>query len=292
MLRIGELSRRLGVSDHVLRAWESRYGLLQPVRSAGGFRLYSEADARRVRRMQAHLARGLSAAEAARAVLGEDIGTRADPGPASSLAAPGATASELAVALRSALDDFDEPAAQEVLDRLVSHLSLTTVLREVVLPFLAELGQRWERGTVTVTQEHFASNVIRGRLAGLARGWGNGHGPRAVLACPPGELHDLALMAFGIVLNRSGWRIDYLGISTPVEELTGTVDARHPDLVVLAATLPEILEPLTAQLTVLAGRAPLALAGPGATPRLAAAVNARLLGGDPVTAAENVGWPR
>ena len=74
VLRIGELSRRLGVSDHVLRAWESRYGLLQPVRSAGGFRLYSEADESRVRRMQAHLARGLSAAEAARAVLGEDNG--------------------------------------------------------------------------------------------------------------------------------------------------------------------------------------------------------------------------
>ena len=79
VLRIGELSRRLGVSDHVLRAWESRYGLLQPVRSAGGFRLYSEADESRVRRMQAHLADGLSAAEAARAVLGEDSGARRIP---------------------------------------------------------------------------------------------------------------------------------------------------------------------------------------------------------------------
>jgi DNA-binding transcriptional MerR regulator len=283
VLRIGELSRRLGVSDHVLRAWESRYGLLQPVRSAGGFRLYSEADARRVRRMQARLAQGLSAAEAAQAVLGEDSGARTGPAPPTG---------ELSGALRRALDAFDEPAAQAVLDRLLSDLCLTTVLRDVVLPFLAELGRRWERGAVTVAQEHFASNVIRGRLAGLARGWGDGHGPRAVLACPPGEHHDLALMMFGIVLHRSGWRIDYLGINTPVEELTGTVDARHPDLVVLAVTLPETLEPLTAQLTVLARRAPLALAGPGATPRLAAAVKARLLGGDPVTAAENVGWPR
>jgi MerR family transcriptional regulator, light-induced transcriptional regulator len=289
VLRIGELSRRLGVSDHVLRAWESRYGLLQPVRSAGGFRLYSESDAHRVRRMQAHLARGLSAAEAAQAVLGEDSGVRTGAGPA---AEPGAGTSELSSALRRALDAFDEPAVQAVLDRLVSDLSLTTVLREVVLPFLAELGRRWERGTVTVAQEHFASNVIRGRLAGLARGWGNGHGPHAVLACPPGEHHDLALMVFGIVLHRSGWRIDYLGINTPVKELTWTVEARHPDLVILAATLPETLEPLTEQLTVLAQRAPLALAGPGATPRLAAAVPTRLLTGDPVTAAENVGWPR
>ena len=80
VLRIGELSRRLGVSDHVLRAWDSRYGVLQPVRSAGGFRLYAEADESRVRRMQAHLARGLSAAEAAQAVLGED--SRAEAAPA------------------------------------------------------------------------------------------------------------------------------------------------------------------------------------------------------------------
>jgi len=295
VLRIGELSRRLGVSDHVLRAWESRYGLLRPVRSAGGFRLYSEADARRVRQMQAHLARGLSAAEAAQAVIGEDSGVRAGPDPTnprSPAAEPGAGTSELSGALQRALDGFDEPAAQAVLDRLLSDLSLTTVLREVVLPFLAGLGQRWERGTVTVAQEHFASNVIRGRLAGLARGWGDGHGPHAVLACPPGEHHDLALMVFGIVLHRSGWRIDYLGINTPVEELAGTVDARHPDLVVLAATLPETLGPVTEQLAVLAQRAPLALAGPGVTPRLAAAVQARLLAGDPVTAAENVGWPR
>jgi methanogenic corrinoid protein MtbC1 len=195
-------------------------------------------------------------------------------------------------ALRQALDAFDEPAAQAVLDRLLSDLSLAAVLRNVVLPYLTELGERWERGTASIAQEHFASNVIRGRLAGLARGWGNGHGPRAVLACPPGELHDLALMVFGIVLNRSGWRIDYLGMSTPVEELAHTVDERHPDLVVLAAAVPENLDALAPQLTALAQGTPLVLAGAGATAELAAAVGARLLAGDPVTEAENVGWPR
>ena len=289
VLRIGELSRRLGVSDHVLRAWESRYGLLQPVRSAGGFRLYSEADAARVRRMQAHLAQGLSAAEAARAVLGEEDAAGTGSGRAAGPDRAPSTVGELPADLRRALDAFDEPAAQAVLDRLMTDLSVPTVLRDVVLPYLTELGERWRRGTASVAQEHFASNVIRGRLAGLARGWGDGHGPRALLACPEGELHDLALMVFGIVLNRNGWRIDYLGMSTPVEELTRTVDARHPDLVVLAATLPENLEPPAEQLAALAQRAPLVLAGAGATPELAAVVGARLLTGDPVTAAQNVG---
>jgi MerR family transcriptional regulator, light-induced transcriptional regulator len=198
--------------------------------------------------------------------------------------------SELAAALRQALDAFDEPSAQAVFDRLVSDLSLTAVLRDVILPYLAELGERWQRGTASIAQEHFASNIIRGRLAGLARGWGGGHGPRAILACPPGEQHDMALMIFGIVLNRNGWSIDYFGINTPVEELEKAVDATHPDLVVLAATTPEALEPLRPELAALARRAPLALAGAGATAELATAVGARLLAGDLVTEATAARW--
>jgi MerR family transcriptional regulator, light-induced transcriptional regulator len=289
LLRIGELSRRLGVSDHVLRAWESRYGLLRPARSPGGFRLYSEADESRIRRMQAHLAEGLSAAEAARAALrgaGPASGRPEDPAlPAPAVSDPGA-------ALRRALDAFDEPAAQAALDRLLADLSIPAVLRDVVLPYLADLGERWQRGTASVAMEHFASNLIRGRLAGLARGWGSGHGPQALLACPPGELHDLALMMFGILLHSNGWRIDYLGADTPAGELARAAGISRPDLVVLAATRPETLEPLRAELAALARRAPLALAGAGATPQIATAVGARLMTGDPVTEAERAEWPR
>jgi MerR family transcriptional regulator, light-induced transcriptional regulator len=284
LLRIGELSRRLGVSDHVLRAWENRYGLLQPVRSPGGFRLYSEADQARVRRMQGYLAGGLSAAEAARAALGDDPGATA----ASAGGPLASAAGELSAALRRAMDAFDEPAAEAVLDRLLADFTVPAFLRDVVLPFLADLGDRWQRGTATVAMEHFASNLIRGRLAGLARGWGSGHGPRALLACPPGELHELALMMFGIVLHSNGWRIDYLGTNTPVSELARVAAASRPDLVVLAATVPQSLEPFREELTSVAGRTPLAVAGAGATAELATAVGARLMSGDPVTEAEQV----
>jgi DNA-binding transcriptional MerR regulator len=290
LLRIGELSRRLGVSDHVLRAWESRYGLLQPVRSPGGFRLYSGAEEWRIRRMQAYLADGLSAAEAARATLGGDASTSLG-----YLAGPRLTASagsEPSAGLRQALDAFDEPAPQAALDRLLAGLSLPAVLRDVVLPYLADLGDRWHGGTASVAMEQFASNVIRGRLAGPARSLGSGHGPQALLACPPGELHDMALMVFGIVLNRNGWRIGYLGASTPAGELERAVGATRPDLAALAATVPETLEPLRPQLGSLARRAPLALAGAGATAQIASAAGSRLLAGDPVTEAGRAGWPR
>jgi DNA-binding transcriptional MerR regulator len=287
-LRIGELSRRLGVSDHVLRAWERRYGLLRPVRSAGGFRLYSEADLHRVRRMQDHLARGLSAAEAARAAIDEE--PKAEPAERgnqpSEVALDGLA--EAARTLATALDEFDEPAAQAVIDHLLSMLTVETVIRDVLMPYLGELGERWARGSVSVVQEHFASNVIRGRLAGLGRGWGHGHGPRALLACLPGEQHELALLAFGVVLNRNGWRISYLGADTPLDELTQATTTAPPDLIVLAATTPERFDGLTEQLSQLARIAPLAIAGAGASQEIADAIGARLLTGDPVTTAEQM----
>jgi methanogenic corrinoid protein MtbC1 len=240
--------------------------------------------------MQAYLADGLSAAEAARATLAGGAG--ADPVRAAEPQDAAPPGNDSRAALQQALDAFDEPAAQAVLDRLLADLSVPAVLRDVVMPYLADLGERWQRGTASVTLEHFASNVIRGRLAGLARGWGSGHGPRALLACPPGELHDMALMVFGIVLNRNGWRIEYLGTSTPIEELEHAVDATRPDLVVLAATMPRTLKSLRPALASLARRVPLALAGAGATAQIASAVGARLMAGDPVTEAERAGWSR
>ena len=286
MRRIGEVSRRVGVSEHVLRAWESRYGLLKPERSAGGYRLYSDEDERRVRRMQAHLADGLAAAQAARAAIAEE-----QPGPmAMNVAAPAPRANliDLAEALRQALDELNEPAAQAVLDRLLTDFTVQTVLRDVLVTYLHELGERWEQGSASVAQEHFASHVVRGRLTSLARGWGNGRGPHALLACPPGELHDLALLAFGIVLNRSGWRIGYLGANTPILDLIQVTRDVHPTLVVLAATRPERFAAALPELSLLAGAAPLALAGAGATQDLAQDIGAQLLVGDPVTAAERL----
>ncbi len=208
-LRIGELSRRTGASVDLLRAWEKRYGLLDPDRSEGGFRLYSDDDVARVRAMQAHLVDGLAAAEAARRAL-ENGGPEAGGGD---------LVAQFRRELADALGSFAEGRANAVLDRLLGALSLDAVLVEVVLPYLHELGEAWGRGEASVAQEHFASNVIRGRLFGLARGWGEGAGPHALLACAPLEQHDLALIAFGLALRNRGWRITYLGQDTPLSAL-------------------------------------------------------------------------
>ena len=283
-LRIGELSRRSGVSPELLRAWERRYGLLRPERSDGGFRLYTAQDERRVSAMRAHLDRGLSAAEAARLAL-------AEPEAAAWVAPPqaGATALERGAGeLSAALDELDETRAHAALDGTLAALSLQAVLGEVVLPYLHDLGERWERGEVSVGQEHFASNVLRGRLLGLARGWDGGAGPRALLAAPPGELHDLGLIAFGLALRERGWRITYLGPNTPLPTVGETAQTLRPAAVVLAATTAARIDGDRAALRDLAAGAPVWLAGPGATQAAAEDAGARLLDGDPVAAAERV----
>jgi DNA-binding transcriptional MerR regulator len=226
-LRIGELARRTGVATELLRAWERRYGLLAPERTEGGYRLYSDDDVRRVRRMRELLATGLSAAEAARQAAGE------------SRAPDGVERPDVAAAsaeLRRALEQLDDAGAHAAFDRLLADYSTRAVLADVVLPLLRELGAGWERGEISVAQEHFASNLLRGRLLGLARGWDRGSGPRAVLACPPGERHDLGLVIFGLALRELGWRITFLGADTPPDTIVDTVRRLEPEALVLAVT--------------------------------------------------------
>ena len=168
-----------GVSPELLRAWEQRYGLLQPTRTPGGFRLYSAADEARVQRMQSLVSGGLAAAQAADLILSRE--------PAPGMVSASATIlDQEAGNLSASLDRLDEQAANTALDRLFSAYTVETVLQDVVLPYLHRLGERWEAGEVSVAQEHFASNLLRGRLLGLAQGWGQGHGPGAVLRLPAG----------------------------------------------------------------------------------------------------------
>jgi MerR family transcriptional regulator, light-induced transcriptional regulator len=278
-LRIGELARRTGTSPELLRAWEQRYGLLHPMRSEGGFRLYSDRDETRVLRTKALIAEGLSASEAARRALGPE-------GPTGEEEDLPATEG-LATGFREALDRFDEDGANRALDRLLAALSLETVMQHVLLPYLHLLGNRWASGEISVAQEHFASSLIRGRLLGLARGWGAGRGPSLLLACPPGEEHDLGLLMFGIAAWRRGWRIVYLGQDTPVETIAQAAVAVEPALIVLGIAEGTPIASHTHELRMLAGRIPVAVGG-GIRPEELTGLGIRMLEGDPVDAARSI----
>ena len=278
-LRIGELSRRVGVSPELLRAWETRYGLLRPERTGGGLRLFSEEDERRVLLMRKHIAAGLSASEAARLARLSEESTARD---------GSANFAEIETALAHGLEALDEPTAQSALDQLFRAFALPFALSEVILPFLHQLGERWAAAETSIAHEHFASNVIGGRLRTLTRGWGSGVGPRAILACPPGERHEFGLLCFGLALREHGWRITYLGAETPLSEITDALGELLPALVVLSAISQGRFRDASEEITVLGSRVRVGIGGAGATPALAQAIGVELLGGDAISEAADL----
>lgn len=232
--------------------------------------------------MQRELSSGLSAAEAAVAAISSVTDEEPSEDAASS------TIERLRGEFADALDAFDDAAAQTSLDRLFGAFSVESVLRDVILPYLHELGLRWAAGDVNVGQEHFASHLIRGRLLGLARGWDQGGGPRAVLACPPGELHDLGLMSFGLALYRQGWRITFLGSDTPINTIEGAARTLPADMIVISATEPRYFSASAEALVKLTRTAPLGVAGAGASSQIANQIGGHYLGEDPVAAARRI----
>jgi MerR family transcriptional regulator, light-induced transcriptional regulator len=278
-MRIGELSRRTGVSPELLRAWEQRYGLLRPSRSPGGFRLYSSDDEARVRRTTALIGQGLSAAEAARLAVDPP---QHDEGVTARL-----TVDEVSEELRLALDRFDGNAAHAALDRVFNTFSTEYSLLDVLVPYLHDLGERWAAGTLTVAQEHFASHLIRGRLLGIADDWGAGGPSSAVLACLPGEAHDLGLVFLGILLARRGWRVTFLGADTPVDTLETTVEALAPTVVVLATVNAALVRAHADAIAGLAASTAVTVAAPVASETLTG-LGAALLEGNLDEAADSL----
>jgi len=196
----------------------------------------------------------------------------------------GRPAVEHAEHLRGALESFDEAAANAVLDDALARLTITSVADQIVLPVMREIGERWESGEISVAQEHFATGILRGRMLSLARNWGVGGGPLALLACPPGERHDLGLVAFGVMLRDRGWRITYLGPDTPIETIARTAVELRPAAVVLAALTPNHFEAVSEGISALAEGTRVLIGGEGAGPKLAEQLGAEALDRDPVRA--------
>ncbi len=291
--RIGVLARRVGLSESLLRAWEMRYGLLSPVRSTSGYRLYGPEDERRIRAMVEARGRGVPAGRAAAEVLAaERTGTFGDVSPDLDPHASGNPEDHDAVRARlqlhAAMATYDAAAMHETIDRVLRAASVESTIRDVLLPFMHEVGRGWAAGEVDIADEHFATEVVRSRLAALSAGGNAPTGPLVLLACPAGESHDLGLKGFEVILQRSGWRTCYLGPNTPSHALLTSARTLRPDLVVLAATRRSAFVIDDDDLRELRSQWPVAIGGAGADAALAASWGVTHLVGDPVVAARSL----
>jgi DNA-binding transcriptional MerR regulator/methylmalonyl-CoA mutase cobalamin-binding subunit len=207
---LGAVARMLGVTPHLLRAWERRYGAVRPARTAGGTRRYTESDVRRLRLLRAGIGRGHPIGEIAPLPLAE-LERRFGP-----LAPERAAPSE---ALWNAIARVDGAEIERLLGLQLGALGPSAFVHEVALPLLRAVGERWRSGEVCVAAEHAVSAAVRSLLGAALRLRRETDGPRIVFATPPGERHELGLLAAAVCALERGARVTYLGPDLPAEEL-------------------------------------------------------------------------
>ncbi len=219
--------RETGVPADTFRAWERRYHVPIPHRTTTGQRLYSERDIALIRWLRERTDDGLTISQAIRLL---EPGAEADVAPDAPAAWP-----LLEQQLFDALLRLDASAAEAVLGEAFALYSVDDVCLKLIAPVLREIGVGWHAGTVSVGQEHFASQMLRRKLQQLLAVYDvvSGHAT-IVAACAPGEYHDIGLLILALLLVRRGYRVVYLGADMPLDGLLPVVEQVGADLVCLS----------------------------------------------------------
>lgn len=240
MYRINVAARSAGVSTQLLRAWERRYGLPAPSRTASGYRLYSDDDVAILRGAKALVDQGQSISEVAR-LPRERLRAAGGGVPAKVALPPGAAGGFLAAAM-VAIRGFDAAGLESLILNATSMGTLPSVAicDRVLVPLLVEIGERWEHGELTVAGEHFGSAIVRRHLHTLVESEArrNAGAPGIVCACPEGDLHEGGLLTFALHAAVRGWNIVYLGGNTPMPDLTRAADHGRVTAVGLSLSAP------------------------------------------------------
>lgn len=229
-LNIAALAHRTGVPPHTLRKWEQRYGVIRPARTTGGQRRYSEGDVARVSWLRDRLREGYRISEAAALLADSPV--------------PARTTVELREALVEAASATSADTVEALLDQTLALLPLADALETVIRPALVVTGERWERGELTVAQEHLLSTAVRGRVVRLLADRRPAVRGQAVLACAPGERHELGLLMLAAMLCADGWGVAYLGAETPIDDALSFAAAAQARLLCVSVTMPQHIEEL------------------------------------------------
>ena len=238
-MNIQAIARKTGIPSATLRKWEQRYGVLEPERTPGLHRRYSERDVLRVEWLKARLAEGYRIGEAARLLAG------------SSEAPPGSPA-ELVTEIVAAAIKPDPERVVRAVDQAFALLTAEEAISAVLQPALDRIGELWSAGEATIAQEHQLTEVMRAKLVSLLNGAVTGTRGRVVLACVPDERHECGLLALAVLLHADGWQVVYLGADTPLANAFELAQALEASAIGLSATMESAAakaEPELARLT-------------------------------------------
>jgi DNA-binding transcriptional MerR regulator/methylmalonyl-CoA mutase cobalamin-binding subunit len=245
---------RTGLSAHVIRIWEKRYGAVEPERTDTNRRLYSREQIERLTLLRGLTQAGQSIRHVAKlptmklrqlATELVDANRRAVP----ALTRVPGTGSFFEPCM-AAVKTLDSPALDEALKRAATGLGAQGLLQRVVAPLAQTIGDLWRDGTLTAAHEHFASSAIRVFLGQAAKPFGGTeNAPLLLVATPAGQIHELGALIVGAMAANLGWHVTYLGASLPAAEIAGAAMQSRARAVALSLVYPEDDPALVDELT-------------------------------------------
>lgn len=292
---VKQVAALTGVSPATLRAWERRYTVVEPERTASKYRLYDDADVARLSRMAELVAGGTPASLAAEEVTRDAPLLAADGTPGSAAVPSAKGAPPLAPLADRPADDQLVAAAQSLdpvlLDRTLDQAFAAGSFEQVVdgwlMPALTQIGVAWTQGRLDVAGEHFVSGAVHRRLAhSFEAAGGRAGAPVVVVGLPPGSFHQLAVLAFATVLRRQGMDVRYLGPDVPTDSWVRTVTQLRPDAVVVGVPTTLDVDSATEVAAALRGTTSVMLGGAAAS--AVDTVGASILAGSVVDSARTL----
>ena len=236
MYRIHRFSKLTGLSTHVIRAWERRYGLVTPVRGANRYRLYNDEDVRLFRYLKSQVDQGTSIGELAEIgrekildqVQREFVSAPVEPPPSERLIAD----------LIHALQENDRAGFERKLNGALAVIPFEEALHRFLLPLQEHIGQLWHDGRLGIAQEHYASNQIKQKIfSAMNQLRIVEEGPHVIVACPSEEWHEISAMTAAYLCASRGCRVHYLGANLPIPELAKYCEQIRPAYVLLSMSV-------------------------------------------------------
>jgi len=234
--RIHRVAKLTGLSKDVIRVWERRFGLLKPTRGANRYRNYSDEDVALLRFLKEQLDAGGSIGELSKLGREELLGRARASAPHVSFVDN--TFSRLLRELLSTLNPFDRVIFEKRLNGAVAVVPFEEALHGILLPLQEQVGQLWHEGQVNVALEHYVTKQIQQKIFSAMNQLPVAEfGAKVVVACPPGEEHDIAALAVAYRCRVRGCRIYYLGANVPIASLTNFCGKVNPDLTIMSFPL-------------------------------------------------------
>jgi DNA-binding transcriptional MerR regulator/methylmalonyl-CoA mutase cobalamin-binding subunit len=235
--------RRTGLTPDVLRVWEKRYGVVDPGRSQGGHRLYSDDDVERLMLLNRVTTAGRRISKVA-GLTTEELQSMAD----EDAEAVFVSSETPAVSLRSepylhaslaAVNNLDPRELEASLMRATVALPAPVMIGEVVGPLLASIGEEWAHGRLSPGKEHLASGVIRRVLETIMNACApDTDAPGIVVATPAGQVHEFGALLVGAAAAALNWRVAYLGTSLPAQDVAEVAASTGSELIALSIVYP------------------------------------------------------